>query len=317
MPIRRNIATNATARQQYVDAVIALKNQQTGVTTSMLGIPGPNRPVSTWDRFVAWHHAAMGVAHRGPLFLPWHRLMLRTLELLLGQAINDPAFGLPYWDWAADGELTTQAQRLNAPVWNDTCMGRASTAPGRFTLTAFPILLEANATGSLVQTRHALRRNRAVGFQGFSNPPLPKRAETAAAIGATPYDVAPWNTSSGSGFRNRVEGVEPSERAAQPRPHLGRRRHAAVVVAQRSRLLPESLQRRPGLGAMDADERAGLSPLEYHRRRTGGPAAERPDPIALRTVCHRGAAAESDRRLHLRLARRLAGRCAGRRRELI
>ena len=209
MPIRRNIVTNATARQQYVDAVIALKNQQTGVTTSMLSIPGPNRPVSTWDRFVAWHHAAMGVAHRGPLFLPWHRLMLRTLELLLGQAINDPAFGLPYWDWAADGELTTQAQRLNAPVWNDTCMGRASTAPGRFTLTAFPILLEANATGSLVQTRHALRRNRGVGFQGFSNPPLPKRAETAAAIGATPYDVAPWNTSSGSGFRNRVEGWNP------------------------------------------------------------------------------------------------------------
>jgi tyrosinase len=210
MPIRRNIVTNATARRQYVDAAIALKNQFTGVTTRMLGIAGPDTPVSTWDRFVAWHHTAMGVAHRGPLFLPWHRLMLRTLEQLMAQAINDATFGLPYWDWSADGELSTQARRLAAPVWADNCMGRASSAPGRFTLSSFPVRLEANATGAFVQTRHALRRARGVGFTGFANPPLPRRADTAAAIAATPYDVPPWNVSSVSGFRSRVEGWSPA-----------------------------------------------------------------------------------------------------------
>lgn len=210
MPVRRNIVTNATARQQYGDAALALKNQFTGVTTGMLGIGGPNRPVSTWDRFVAWHHAAMGIAHRGPLFLPWHRLMLRTLEQLMAQAISEPDFGLPYWDWTADGELPTQARRLTAPVWANNCMGSASSGPGRFTLSAFPIRLEANASGGLVQTNHALRRARGAGFTGFSNPPLPRRADAAGAVGSTPYDVAPWNVSSPGGFRNRVEGWSPS-----------------------------------------------------------------------------------------------------------
>jgi tyrosinase len=44
-------------------------------------------------------------AHRGPVFLPWHRFMLILLELQLQRVLSDPDFGLPYWDWAADGEL--------------------------------------------------------------------------------------------------------------------------------------------------------------------------------------------------------------------
>ena len=80
MPVRPNIVTNAAARQQYVQAALALKQQFTGVTTASLGIAGPSRPVSTWDRFVAWHSAVMSIAHSRPIFLPWHRLMLRTLS---------------------------------------------------------------------------------------------------------------------------------------------------------------------------------------------------------------------------------------------
>ena len=209
MPVRQNILANASVRQKYVQGVIALKNQFTGVTTTSLGISGPSRPVSTWDRFVAWHHAAMGFAHRGSLFLPWHRLMLRTLEQLLAQALADPNFGLPYWDWAADGELTP-AKRLTAPVWANNCMGSGTTAPGPFTLAAFPLRLAANSSAQLVQVNRALERSRGAGVPGISNPPLPTKATTAAAITATPYDMAPWSTSSASGFRNRVEGWSPA-----------------------------------------------------------------------------------------------------------
>lgn len=209
MPIRRNIVTNAAARQSYVQGVLALKSQFTGVTTNMLGIPGPVRQVSTWDRFVAWHAVAMGVAHRRPLFLPWHRLMLRTLEQLMAQALNDPAFGLPYWDWAADGQLPTQAQRLAAPVWADNCMGSAASGPGSFSLSAFPIRLAEGGAGSLVQVNRALQRSRGVGVPGISNPRLPTKSATAAAVSAAGYDVAPWNTSSPSGFRVRAEGWNP------------------------------------------------------------------------------------------------------------
>jgi tyrosinase len=210
MPVRPNILTNTTARQQYVQGVVALKGQFTGVTTSMLGIVGPNRPVSTWDRFVAWHHAAMGFAHSGPLFLPWHRVLLRTLEQLLQQALSDANFGLPYWDWAADGELTPQ-QQLNSPIWEDACMGRASSAPGPFTQAAFPVRLDVNAFNELVQTNRPLQRGRGVGFSSMPNPVLPTKASTAAAVNALPalvYDNAPWNRSS-NGFRCRVEGWNP------------------------------------------------------------------------------------------------------------
>lgn len=199
MPVRRNILTNALARTQYVAGCIALKNQFTGVTTLSLGISGPNRPVSTWDRFVAWHHASMGVAHRGPFFLPWHRVMLRTLEQLIAAAVNNPQFGLPYWDWAADGQLAP-AQQLASQVWNNNCMGNAMSAPGAFTLAQFPVRLAANALGNLVQVNRSLQRQR-----GQQIATLPTKPSVAAALPVTPYDLGPWNTSS-TGFRNRVEG---------------------------------------------------------------------------------------------------------------
>src|SRR4051794_27607872 len=111
---RPNILTSATAMKKYTDAVNLLKNEFTGPTTSSLGIPGPSQTASTYDPFVIWHHTAMmtftpatqmdrNSAHRGPVFLPWHRFMLRQLELNLARVLTDSTFGLPYWDWAADG----------------------------------------------------------------------------------------------------------------------------------------------------------------------------------------------------------------------
>src|SRR4026209_2731055 len=117
MGVRSNILINTTARDQYIEGVNQLKNEFTGPTTTSLGIPGPSRRVSTYDLFVVWHHVAMmtftpstqndrNAAHRGPVFLPWHRFMLIQLELNLQRVLNDMNFGLPYWDWAADGKLT-------------------------------------------------------------------------------------------------------------------------------------------------------------------------------------------------------------------
>ena len=40
----------------------------------------------------------------------------------LQRVLNDPDFGLPYWDWAADGELSPD-QQLTAQIWADNCMG--------------------------------------------------------------------------------------------------------------------------------------------------------------------------------------------------
>jgi tyrosinase len=112
--VRRNILTDETARKNYIQGIKLLKQEQLGPSTANLGIPGPPVQVSTYDLFVGWHHSAMdtftpptqgdrNAAHRGPVFLPWHRFMLILLELQLQRVLNDADVGLPYWDWAADG----------------------------------------------------------------------------------------------------------------------------------------------------------------------------------------------------------------------
>ena len=121
---RRNLLTNATVRSDYARGVNLLKAEFTGPTTTNLGIPGPSQQVSTYDLFVVWHHTAMmtltpptqadrNAAHRGPIFCPWHRFMLLQLELNLQRVLNDATFGLPYWDWAADGQRPAAQQRTS------------------------------------------------------------------------------------------------------------------------------------------------------------------------------------------------------------
>ena len=38
-------------------------------------------------------------------FLPWHRMYLFHFEYLLQQALQDPNFGLPYWNWRSEQSL--------------------------------------------------------------------------------------------------------------------------------------------------------------------------------------------------------------------
>ena len=116
---RRNILNNATARTQYTKGVSLLKQEPSGATTADFGIGGPPVSVSTYDLFVIWHHLTMmtmtppgnsagrNAAHRGPIFLPWHRVMLMVLESNLQRVLADATFGLPYWD----GRLTASAPR--------------------------------------------------------------------------------------------------------------------------------------------------------------------------------------------------------------
>jgi tyrosinase len=72
-----------------------------------------------YDRYVIWHAQTMSVmtiqgheektgrnaAHRGPIFLPWHREYIRRFEVDLGMP-------LPYWKWEAEEDP------YKAPIWN-------------------------------------------------------------------------------------------------------------------------------------------------------------------------------------------------------
>lgn len=214
MGVRRNILTDTTVRDAYVRGVGLLKAEQLGPTTAQFGIPGPSRKLSTYDLFVVWHHLAMmtmtppgqsdrNAAHSGPAFLPWHRLMLLLLELQFQRLLGDDNFGLPYWDWAADGDLPA-SQQTSAALWGPQVLGGSGTPVpnGPFTANQFRVRIESDAFGRLRTTDRGLSRQLGADPASAS---LPTTSQIRTALGMSPYDASPWNRSS-TGFRNRLEG---------------------------------------------------------------------------------------------------------------
>lgn len=238
MGVRRNITTNATARDNYVQGVLALKSEMTGTTTAGLGFavaPGAShQELSTWDLFVIWHVWTMttmtpsvtptntslnprgrNAAHRGPVFLPWHRWLLIVLEWQFQRVLGNVDFGIPYWDWAVDGGQPV-SQQASRPVWSTDSMGgdgndtTGSVATGPFRGSQFRIRVEIGPDGDLRATDRPLRRNFGSFRPLFQGGPfgLPTKTEVGDAMHQSDYDEADWDVASG-GFRNRCEGWTP------------------------------------------------------------------------------------------------------------
>ena len=216
--VRKNILTDAGARQRYIEGVLALKAENTGVQSGSLGVPGTSQELSTYDLFILLHHRSMMVltpptqmdrnaAHSGPVFLPWHRFMLIFFEAQLQRVLADPDFGLPYWSWADDGELPTPE---DSPLWTPECIGgNGDPAQGRAVRdgpfsgdAGWRVRLAANSNGVLMSVSRPLRRE--------FNPELglPRRADVGAAMDQDDYDASPWDRES-EGYRNRIEGWVP------------------------------------------------------------------------------------------------------------
>ena len=231
--IRRNIATHAASRVAYARGVNLLKAEPGGVTTNDLGIPRrpgvPNQQLSTWDLFVVWHAWAMALqtppnsgrnaAHSGPAFLPWHRWMMILLEFQFQRVLGDQNFGLPYWDWAADGERPIN-QQASRPVWRADALGGngrltdnvVTTGPFRES-SGFRVRVEADRNAQLWATNRPLERNfRSRDPIGSPSRGLPRKRDVAAALLQPRYDENPWNSNS-DGFRNWLEGWVPGPRS--------------------------------------------------------------------------------------------------------
>lgn len=219
---RKNILSDTAVRDAFVQGVLLLKQENSSFDTNDFGIPGAVRPVSTYELFVIWHHQTMmqltppgnpagrNAAHRGPIFLPWHRVMLMLLEANLQRVLGDPNFGLPYWDWAADGDLPAASQPT-ATIWTAAYIGGSGSpvtnGPFAFSAAAssWRVRIETNIfTGDLQSANRGLNRGLA------SAPPagvttLPTTAQVASTLTMTPYDSPNWDTSA-QGFRNKIEG---------------------------------------------------------------------------------------------------------------
>lgn len=237
--MRKNILTDTVSRDKFIQGVKLLKQENSGRTTAEFGIEGQLRPVSTYDLFVIWHHLAMmrltppnnsagrNSAHRGPIFLPWHRVMMMLLEQNLQRVLGDNNFGLPYWDWATDGELSASKQKT-ARIWSVNCMGGQGspiiTGPFAFQSnnpTSWRVRITATVEGALVSVNRGMRRS----FATSGVTTLPKKLAVNQALSLNYYDRANWDTAS-AGFRNRLEGW--SSNANPPETGLHNRVHVWV-----------------------------------------------------------------------------------------
>jgi tyrosinase len=194
-----------------------------------------------YDQYVVWHAQTMSImtkqpmenternaAHKGPIFLPWHREFLRRFELDL-QKIK-PGILLPYWRWEDESDPH------NAELW--TWMG-GNGDPNELVRnfdTGRPLGYRVkNGPFSYENGWETIETNGAgnPALPGYSQDkpdftiPLSKypRAKLARAFGVTGdtfqtsthvsnaksknnYDSSPWDTTS-EGFRNALEGWLP------------------------------------------------------------------------------------------------------------
>ncbi len=127
-----------------------------------------------YDRYVVQHRDLFqsGI-HGSAMFLPWHRELLRRLELDL-QAV-DPTVTIPYWDWTAD-------RSSGPPIWADDLMGGDGQAPSQRVSTgpyAFPGWV-LNVTAPPLDSGPALRRR-------LQSDALPTRSQVEAVLGRSTY----------------------------------------------------------------------------------------------------------------------------------
>jgi tyrosinase len=186
MAMRKNVTSlTPQERADYVRGVKAMKAN------------------GRYNRYVTIHanttrFTLVGAAHAGPAFLPWHRQFILEFERDLQNALGNPDFGLPYWDWAADSSLAQSAMS----IWQNDFMGRDVNAAnevssGPFAGTAQWAAIDP-ATGA---TNLPLRRQ----FGGGS-PSLPNQANVDSALAVSIYDTPPWTNASSGSFRNNLEG---------------------------------------------------------------------------------------------------------------
>lgn len=239
--VRGNILTSAHT-QTLVAGLLDLSGRSTGITPTQLNQSVPaaapearlfgtaaelNRPLSWWDLFTWWHVTAMSWptgatsnrAHRGPVFLPWHRLYLRRLEEAIQAVTGDPTFALPYWDWSEDGELPRAAQRT-APIWSILGPSRGQITQGP--LAQFRVRLFQNAAD---QRLYAGPPRPVWRDAGRGVPGLPDRTDRVWTLADGLFDTPGWNETADS-FRNKLEGFQdPRESTPRPGPFMHNRVH--------------------------------------------------------------------------------------------
>lgn len=249
---RRDILSSVEARDRFLTAVVELNRPTTGMTASDLLrflrprlpwflIQGEDQELSIWDLFVVWHYVAMqmvglplaplrNLAHGGPIFLPWHRMYLIRLEELIQTVTGDADAALPYWDWAAHGELPLEAQPGGA-LWSEAYLGESRGQVTSGILGNMRVRLEQRLDGLWSVPERRLERD---AGNAEDAPGLPRRDHVRWVLEDGVYDGPAWHAGALGSFRNKVEGwLQPpptpeSPAPPEPQPQLHNRVHVWV-----------------------------------------------------------------------------------------
>ena len=225
---RRNIRISSVS-DRFLDGIVALDTAMSGVRASDaapvvrnvapgLDFQGIDQELSYYDLLVLWHVTAMSIpaggprqnlAHGGPIFLPWHRHFLILLEQWLQIVLDDQNFGLPYWDWAADGDLP-EGQQWQTDLWTANALGEARGDVVSGTLAQMQVRLWQDPfSGTLWSINGRPLRRNAGGDTEPAFRSLPTSASVRVSLREPEYDVDDWQLDA-DGHRARIEGWVPS-----------------------------------------------------------------------------------------------------------
>jgi tyrosinase len=183
---RKDVSTlTAAEKRRFVKALLEVKRR------------------GEYDEFVRMHieyyvsdgEGGLRTAHMAPSFLPWHRRFLLDLERALRRV--DSSVTVPYWDWTRDRTTTS------APWTKDLLGGTGRRSDRQVTTGPFAYregnwTLRENITDEEFLTRDLGRSADPIA--------LPTRSDLERALADPVYDSSPWDSTSGKGFRNKLEG---------------------------------------------------------------------------------------------------------------
>jgi tyrosinase len=207
--IRKNVKSlSLTEKKHFIDALKALKSNTKNKEIA------DNR----YDDYVLWHAQTMmipagtdattnmrNLAHRGPIFLPWHREFLHRLELDLQEEV--PGVAIPYWDWAADAAL--RSDDPDVPPWTKSAMWQEDFMGGNgdpdFGNAVMDGPFKDWATQEVDDMGNPWRKGKLRRDFGNAIRTLPTQIDVYNAFSFEFYDTAHWDVFS-KGFRNALEG---------------------------------------------------------------------------------------------------------------
>ena len=202
---RRNILTNPADRDRFLQACVALDEAGSGLMASeayrmirginpQIRMEGVDQELSYYDLVVLWQWTAMGLdlsvgnaAYSGPIFLPWHRMYMLLVEQWMRIMLDDSDFGLPYWDWAADGELP-QSLQWRTQLWTSEFLGESRARVVSGTLARMRVRLDGiNRTQLRSSQPRPLERNAGADREP-SFRTLPTQGDITGAMAEPFYD---------------------------------------------------------------------------------------------------------------------------------